>query len=65
MRTESQNQNWKLEHALCYIRNIKGEEVDKRVISHKVNCTHLLESTVCEGVEKEGNGEAGHVFVAC
>lgn len=33
--------------------------MDTRVISHKVNCTHLLESTVCEGVEKEGGKWGG------
>lgn len=40
--------------------------MDTRVISHKVSCTHLLESRVSEGVEKkEGYREAGHAFVAC
>lgn len=27
--------------------------MDTRIINQKVKCTHLLESTVCEGVEKE------------
>lgn len=33
--------------------------MDTRVISRKVNCTHLLEFTECEGVEKEGGKWGG------
>lgn len=46
---------------VCYLlyKKPKRRKGDARVISHKVNCTHLLQSTVCEGVEKEGGKWGG------